>query len=191
MVAWMPACVGDDRWVESAVVVLDEGREMTLAHRSVALRADSVEEAMQLVREHGLRGTSARRLVLEMLFSTGELLSAERIAEGLAGRVPRSDLASVYRNLETLEEVGLVRHVHLGHGPGLYALAGAAREYLVCESCSRVLAVEPTVLDEVRAAVRAVVGWEARFTHFPIVGLCPDCLTEVHDDPGEERRAHS
>ena len=52
------------------------------------------------------------------------------------GRVPGSDLASVYRNLETLEEVGLVRHVHLGHGPGpLRARGRDAREYLVCESC--------------------------------------------------------
>ena len=145
---------------------------------------------MRLVREHGLRGTAARRLVLEMLFATEELLTAERVAEGLAGRVPRSDLASVYRNLETLEEVGLVRHVHLGHGPGLYALAGAAREYLVCESCSRVLAVEPAALDGVRREISAATGWEARFAHFPIVGLCPDCLADGHDD-GEEQRAHS
>jgi len=144
---------------------------------------------MRLVREHGLRGTTARRLVLEMLFATGELLTAERIAEGLAGRVPRSDLGSVYRNLETLEEVGLVRHVHLGHGPGLYALSGAAREYLVCESCNRVLVVEPASLDAARGEISAATGWEARFTHFPIVGLCPDCLADGHDD-GEERRAH-
>jgi len=143
---------------------------------------------MGLVREHGFRGTTARRLVLEMLFATGEPLAAERVAEGLAGRVPRSDLASVYRNLETLEEVGLVRHVHLGHGPGLYALAGVAREYLVCESCSRVLAIEPADLDGVREEISAATGWEARFTHFPIVGLCPDCLAGGHE--GEARHAH-
>ena len=41
------------------------------------------------------------------------------------GRLPRCDLASVYRNLETLEDAGLVRHMHLGHGPGLYGPARA------------------------------------------------------------------
>jgi len=42
---------------------------------------------------------------------------AERIATGA-----RLDLTSVYSNLEALEQHGLVRHVPLGHGPGLYAL---------------------------------------------------------------------
>ena len=48
-------------------------------------------------------------------------------AETLARRLPHCDLGSVYRNLEALEAIGLVRHVHLGHGPGMYALATSAR----------------------------------------------------------------
>ena len=103
-------------------------------------------------------------------------MSAEQIADGLDGRLPRSDLASVYRNLETLEELGLVRHVHLGHRAGLYALAAADdREYLACERCGAHRAVDPSVLDAARAALAESTGWTARFTHFPIVGLCPAC----------------
>jgi len=30
-------------------------------------------------------------------------------------------------------------------------------------------------LDEVRAEVEQRFGYEVRFTHFPIVGLCPEC----------------
>ena len=85
-------------------------------------------------------------------------------------------MASVYRNLETLEQVGLVKHFHLGHGSGLYVRAGAAvREYLICDSCGTVRALPPAELDGVRDAVRDDTGWESRFTHFPISGLCPDC----------------
>ena len=51
-----------------------------------------------------------------------------RVSRRRAGRPrPEVDLASVYRNLEQLEELGVVRHVHLGHGPGLYALVGGRR----------------------------------------------------------------
>ena len=49
-----------------------------------------------------------------------------RVARRGAAAGPASDLASVYRNLEHLEELGVVRHVHFGHGPGLYALPAAA-----------------------------------------------------------------
>ena len=115
--------------------------------------------------------------MLEALFwpLTGPV-SAELISDGLDGVLPRSDLTSVYRDLETFEELGLVRHVHLGHGPGLYALAGPAdREYLVCESCDRIRAVAPAELDGVRELIRERLGYEARFSHFPIVGRCADC----------------
>ena len=85
-------------------------------------------------------------------------------------------MASIYRNLETLEEVGLVRHLHLGHSPGLYVRAGAGeREYLVCASCHTIHAVNPNELDTVRGVLQARFGWRARFTHDPIVGLCPCC----------------
>jgi Fur family ferric uptake transcriptional regulator len=86
----------------------------------------------------------------------------------------------VYRNLETLEQVGIVRHVHFGHGPGLYQLVtGAELEYLACESCSAVRVVPARDLDGVREAIRHAFGFEARFGHFPIVGLCPECGAEA------------
>ena len=96
--------------------------------------------------------------MLEALYAVDDPLTAEQIAAGLDGRVPRSDIGSVYRNLETLEQIGLIRHFHLGHGPGLYLRAGAAaREYLVCDSCGALRSLEPRSLDEVRELIRTFV----------------------------------
>jgi Fur family ferric uptake transcriptional regulator len=149
---------------------------MTVSHLTEPVSARSLDAAIAALRDRGLRLSAARRLVLEALFAADGPVSAEQIADGVGGRLPRSDLASVYRNLETLEELGLVRHVHLGHGAGLYAVAAVGdREYLACESCDAHLAVAPTVLDPARAALAEATGWSARFTHFPIVGLCPAC----------------
>ena len=84
----------------------------------------------------------------------------------------------MYRNLETFEELGLVRHLHLGHGPGLYVLSGAApAAYAVCERCGRVSTSDAGELRAVRRAVRAAFGVEPRFDHFALVGLCEDCRT--------------
>jgi Fur family ferric uptake transcriptional regulator len=149
---------------------------MTVAPETPRRSFDDMEGALAVLRDQGLRISSARRLVLQSLFAADGPATAEAIASrpGLA-----LDLASVYRNLETLERVGVVRHVHLGHGPGLYALAGSReREYLVCDRCGRVDAVESERLERTRDTIRADFGYEARFTHFPIVGICAACTAE-------------
>jgi len=152
---------------------------VTASRLSPARPAATLESAERRLRDEGLRPTTARRVVLEALFAADGPTSAGWIASGLGGRLTRSDLASVYRNLETLEEVGLVNHVHLGHGPGLYALAiEGEREYVACERCGNFQAVLPEVLDGVREAIRSAVGHEARFAHFPIVGLCQACAAQ-------------
>ncbi|HEY1359272.1 MAG TPA: transcriptional repressor [Thermoleophilaceae bacterium] len=148
---------------------------MTVTHNGPALSAPTLDDAVAALRAQGLRASTARRLVLENLFAAEEPVSAERIAAGLDGRLPRSDLASVYRNLETLERIGLVRHFHLVHGPGLYAMAGRERDYLVCERCGALRPVMPGALDDVRDAVWERFGLRPRFNHYPLVGLCEDC----------------
>ena len=175
--------------------VAEHGSAMPLAERrSESSRGPSdvwdVSSAMALMRERGLRLSAARRLVVEALFAADGPMSAEQIAEGIGGRVPSSDIASVYRNLQAFEDIGLVRHVHLGHGPGLHALAIAgAREYLTCERCADFRAVAPEQLDAVRELIERSFGYRARFTHFPIVGLCASCASAVRDQ--RQRSAES
>jgi Fur family ferric uptake transcriptional regulator len=144
------------------------------------------------VRGSGLRLSAARRLVLQALAVADGPMSAEQVAAGVGGRVPPSDLASVYRNLDTLERAGIVRHVHLGHGPGLWELAGdGAGEYLACERCGDYRAVPARQLDAVRAYIRRTYGYTVSFGHFPIVGLCAKCSEAVDGAPWRRGRTQS
>lgn len=171
---------------------------MTRAARTPPLSFDTLEDVVAAVRDGGGRLSTPRRMILEALFAADGPVSAEAIAEG-AGHL---ELTSVYRNLERLEELGVVRHVHLGHGPGRYALVGrGAREYLVCDVCDRVTAVEPARLDSVRAAIRADFGFRADFGHFPILGVCATCAEArehqhrhgdvVHSHPHAHETSHT
>jgi len=152
---------------------------MTVSPDRKPVIVTDLEEAIEVVRRGGLRLTASRRLVLEALLTAREPISAEDIADGLGGRMTQSDIASVYRNLETLGDLGLVRHFHAGHGPGRYVLGDyGEREYLACESCGALESVEPAALEPVRDAVRKLSGFEASFSHFPIVGLCARCAEQ-------------
>ncbi len=144
---------------------------MTVPHLIPAMEASTAPAAFAAVRAHGLRLSSARRLLLQALFAAERPLSAEELAGD-------GDVASVYRNLEVLEGLGLVRHVHLGHGPRLYQPAGRPRDFVLCEGCGDVSPLAPAAVDAVRMAVLDAVGYRARFAHFPLAGLCPACSTE-------------
>jgi Fur family ferric uptake transcriptional regulator len=119
------------------------------------------------MRAHGLRVSTARRRVLTALLAADHPLSADQIAGG-------RDVAAVYRNLETLASIGLVEHVHPGHGPGRYALCGRGG-WATCEGCGETLRLDPASLARIRDAVREACGFDAPFNHFPVVGLCPAC----------------
>jgi Fur family ferric uptake transcriptional regulator len=148
---------------------------MTVAPKSKRLVFDTLEDVAAALRARGGRLTTPRRLVLQALFATDDLVPAERIAAGTDTGIPL-DLTSVYRNLERLEQLGVVRHIHVGHGPGVYGLLShGEREYLVCEACGKVTPADAEQLDRVRAVNREQFGYEARFTHFPIHGRCADC----------------
>ena len=147
---------------------------MTVSPEAPALACATLDEAVAALRERGLRLSTARRLVLKALFAADGPVSAEHITRRVG-----LDVTSVYRNLETLERHGLVHHVHLAHGPGLYALRSQGeREYLYCEHCGAVRSVSPEELDPVRERVRERFGYEARFTHFAIVGTCSACSAQ-------------
>jgi Fur family transcriptional regulator, ferric uptake regulator len=137
------------------------------ARSNMITAPQSVGAAVDSLRAHGLRITGARRRVLEALFAAGEPVSAERLAGD-------GDVASVYRNLDTFESVGLVRHVHLGHGPGRYALRDRGG-WAACERCGRHARLPESALVRLRLLVREATGLEAGFDHFPVLGLCPEC----------------
>lgn len=152
---------------------------MTVSHSSPVIAATDVESTLSALRGRGLRISAARRLIVEALFAAREPVSAPELCEKT-----RLDPASVYANLQALEEAGLIFHVHLGHAAGRYALADRVeRDFLECERCGATRAVSSSVLEGARAAIREATGFSARFDHFPVRGLCPDC--------SDDRSAHA
>ena len=144
---------------------------MTLAPHTHRLPFETIDDAIEALRERGLRLSMTRQLILEDLFAARGPLAAEDIACRL-----KLVATSVYRNLELLERHGVVRHVHLGHSAGLYALVGRAEhEYIYCPGCRSARTVRPELLDPIRDHVRLQFGLEVRFTHFALVGRCSDC----------------
>jgi Fur family ferric uptake transcriptional regulator len=144
---------------------------MTFSHCAEPLPLPTPMAALGTLRARGLRISATRRLVVDALFAADAPVSAEAIA-----RSAGADLASVYRNLDALEAAGIARHLHVGHAAGRYVLSGRHEGgYAACERCGRHVALGELDVAGLRESVRELCGFACDFTHFPLVGACPDC----------------
>jgi Fur family ferric uptake transcriptional regulator len=129
------------------------------------------DDAVELVRQGGGRITKARRILLEDLFNHGGRTTAEQLAE----RHNDIDTATVYRSLSHFEEVGVVEHVHLGHGPAAYRWAGMRTVAAVCETCGAVTDIPADELDGLAERLEQKYGLELSLGHFALSVRCPAC----------------
>jgi Fur family ferric uptake transcriptional regulator len=116
----------------------------------------------------------ARTQVLAALEAAGRPVSADDVA----ALVPDVHVSSVYRALATLEEEGVVAHLHLGHGPSIYRLTTDATTdgHLVCEVCGRHEVIPNDLFAPVADALRAQHAFVLDTSHFAVVGRCEACL---------------
>jgi Fur family ferric uptake transcriptional regulator len=136
---------------------------------------ETVDDVLSLVREHGGRVTSSRRLLLHALFDMPGHRSAEELTELVQAQAPDIHLSTVYRNLEELERLGVVEHAHLGHGPATYHLSVGAHGHFVCEECGAMLEAADELFAGLSATARDRFGFEINPHHFAVLGRCREC----------------
>ncbi|HEX6471669.1 MAG TPA: transcriptional repressor [Streptosporangiaceae bacterium] len=127
------------------------------------------------LRSHGYRVTPQRQLVLEAVTAL-EHGTPEQICTEVQRTARGVNISTIYRTLELLEELGLVKHAHLKHGPPTYHLAAEAEHvHLMCRECGRVQDVGPEVAAGLVGVLDREYGFVTDVHHLTVYGLCRDC----------------
>jgi Fur family ferric uptake transcriptional regulator len=130
------------------------------------------------VRASGKRMTIQRRLVLEALERAKHHTTADEIAARIRAKHPQIDPSTVYRNLESLEELGYVTHTHFEDRVTRWHLADAHRHgHLVCRQCGAEVEVPMSLLEPLARRLRAEHGFQADLAHSAVVGICRACAS--------------
>ena len=139
------------------------------------------DELASKLRGSGYRLTPQRQLVLRAVEELGHA-TPDEVHDHLEGAVNAS---TVYRNLEVLEELGLVRHAHLSDRAPTYHSARASEHFhLVCRDCRRVVSVAPERAAAFVEQLRAEAGFVTDVGHLTVFGHCVDC-SETPDETHE------
>ena len=136
---------------------------------------EQAEPILGLLRARGGRVTTCRRVILETFLGIGGHITAETLTARVQTSQPDVHESTVYRFLDELERLGVVDHVHLGHGPAVYHLATDAHHHLVCDKCGTVVEVPESVFNELRTRLQTEFGFTLEPRHFAVTGRCRDC----------------
>jgi Fur family ferric uptake transcriptional regulator len=126
----------------------------------------------------GFKQGGARRAVVDLLGRQDCCLSAQEIYEDLRRRRNRVGIASVYRALETLAELRLVKRVDAGDGIARYEPArpdGEHHHHLVCRDCGKVEAFVDPRLERAIGKVAGGLGYVVDEHEVVLTGACSDC----------------
>jgi len=135
-------------------------------------------DAQKRLRARGYRLTPQRKAVLEALEGmAGSPADTAEVYQLAKRKLPGIGLATVYRSLELLCELGIVNRVHLHEDSQHYELAGGEhRHHLVCVSCRKVLPYRGCDLQELTERVRDESDFLVTSHCLSIFGYCGDCL---------------
>ncbi|GAB3546497.1 Fur family ferric uptake transcriptional regulator [Actinopolyspora lacussalsi] len=137
----------------------------------------------------GRRMTPQRQLVLD---AVRELAHAtpEQVCRHVQRTTPTVNITTVYRALDLLEQLGLVRHTHLGHGAPTYSVEEHEHVHLVCHSCGGIDEVPCEWFEELGGLLRSERGFALDATHLALSGTCATCLAEEADQDGNIEAPH-
>ena len=128
----------------------------------------------------GYRLTPQRQLVWDTLRRRGGHVTAEEICADIQHIIPGFNIASVYRTLELLERVGMIRTSNLGDGRRTYEMdqGSEGHHHLVCEECHTTTHFGPEPVAALRHQLESDYGYRFDDLELVVFGLCPNCAAK-------------
>ena len=141
------------------------------------------------VREHlrarGLRWTPQRRTLIEVLSRTHGHITGSELVERCREVDPSTIPSTVYRTLDVLEDLGLVRHAHGPDGrEEFHVLPQTEHGHLHCDACGGAWEIDTAEGREIVRALEERRGFAVDLSHVTIVGTCAECRARA-SGPGQ------
>lgn len=143
------------------------------------------EKVKELLRESGLKVTSQRLMVMNILASYPDShLTAEEIYDLAKESSPEIGLATIYRTLQVLLDLHLINKVDFDDGFARYELNGESgasghrHHHAICTKCGKVYSLETDLLDALEQEVFEKLGFMVTDHEVKLYGLCHECRSE-------------
>jgi len=137
----------------------------------------------------GRRMTRQRRVVLDAVRSNPCHPTADEVYSLVKRVLPKTSLATVYRNLETLAEEGLIKRLEPEHPPMRFDGDVSEHYHVTCMNCGKIEDAPFTAVDENLDTLEKALGRLTKYGVFghrlEFLGLCSECALKEKDENGD------
>jgi len=132
--------------------------------------------AKELLKDRGLKSTPQRLAVLHVLHESSKYLSINDILDKTKEILPGTGLATIYRTLDVLVDLGLVIRVHFPDGCHSYAFSSDPHgHHMVCTRCNRIMDFEECPFDDYLDNLSTKTGFKIQNHFLQLFGECNHC----------------
>jgi Fur family ferric uptake transcriptional regulator len=164
----------DHRSYDPRVTSISSTRQPTA--RKATARSAGWQDVRARLHARGLRWTPQRRALVDVLAASRGHVTGAELVERCRAVDPSTTPSTVYRTLDVLEDLGLVRHAHGADGREEYhVLPGAEHGHIHCARCGAAWELGADELAGLAADQRARRGFVVDVSHVTVVGLCAAC----------------
>lgn len=129
----------------------------------------------EMLRGNGFKVTPQRLAVYEVLANTKEHPNAEMIFNSLQATYPTMSLATVYKTIDILQEIGLVQILNAGEDSFRYDADMSNHAHVRCTECGRVDDVHDLETSKITREIEAGTRYQLQGQQFYFYGVCPAC----------------
>ncbi len=145
---------------------------------------ESQEQFKNLLKQNGLKVTTQRVAILEVLNSRpGKHLTAEEIYDYVKKKYPDIGIATVYRTIQVLSDLNLIDKLNLDDGYVRYEInkgnkkeASHHHHHLICLDCGTVYAFQDDLLETLEERINETMGFQVVDHEVKLYGHCKKCL---------------
>ena len=142
------------------------------------LRTQALDDFRRRCKERGLAFTFQRQVIYEAVVDSREHPTPELIYELVRQRIPSISLGTIYKNVKTFLDSGVLKEVTLHHGSLRLESNMTPHHHLVCSSCKAIFDIEESAVEPVRLPARALPpGFSIKQCRVEFVGQCKSCQT--------------
>jgi Fur family transcriptional regulator, peroxide stress response regulator len=151
-------------------------KELLLIRKRMFEQLERLHVLIRRLKERGHRMTPQRVAVLKILASSTEHLTADQIHQRVLQEFPMTSLATVYKTVNLLKEMGELLELSFGSDSSRFdGSRPHPHPHLICTSCQQILDPDIHGMNELPEQIARMYGYQIVGHRLDIFGICPEC----------------